>query len=135
MVASAAYEGSFQRNPFFFQHFNLSYLSFLLNNQSVPSQPLQPQFDNKLYASSYATLFNSQNRPYITYRNFGEGYAIFALEVASHFKNKIQPIQQRGNGRLLLKFDKPLPEHITVIAYGLFNSVIQINSDRNVLQS
>ena len=134
MVASAAYEGSFQRNPFNFQHFNLSYLSFLLNNQSVPAQPLQPQFDDKLYASSYDTLFTPQNKPNITYRNYREGYAIFALQVASHFKNKIQPIEQRGNGRLLLKFDKPLPEHITVIVYGIFNSVVQIIGDRSVLQ-
>ena len=41
MVETKAYDGSSDTNPFYFQHFNVNYVTYLLNNRSIPNQPIK----------------------------------------------------------------------------------------------
>ena len=56
-VKNAASRGTIKENPFNFQHFDLNYLSLSIGSQSIPSQPLTPNFDRNQYLKAYMTLF------------------------------------------------------------------------------
>ena len=47
MVETKAYDGSRDTRPFYFQHFNVNHKPYLLNNRSIPNQPLTPNFKTK----------------------------------------------------------------------------------------
>ena len=47
IVSGDAYEGTYAKNPFNFQHFNLNSLRLLLNGDEIPFQPLTPDFGKK----------------------------------------------------------------------------------------
>ena len=47
MVETKAYDGSRDTNPFYFQHFNGNHIAYLLNNRSIPNQPLKSNFKTK----------------------------------------------------------------------------------------
>jgi hypothetical protein len=46
IVSSKSYIGSYEKNPFNFQNFDLSYCGFFVNGDSAPTQPLQPIYIN-----------------------------------------------------------------------------------------
>ena len=47
MVNNIAFTCSFRENPFNFQHNNLNSIAVILNDQSVPRNPLKLNFRNK----------------------------------------------------------------------------------------
>ena len=42
MVSNEAYNGSYAKNPFYFQHFNLNYMVVYVNGDSIPISALYP---------------------------------------------------------------------------------------------
>ena len=52
-----AFNGTITTNPFHLKHFDINFLTLYVDGKPVPAKPLQPDFDNRLYISSYQTLF------------------------------------------------------------------------------
>jgi len=46
-VDNDAYNGSFQKNPFNFNHYNINFFSLVKDGEQIFSKALQPDFDNK----------------------------------------------------------------------------------------
>ena len=74
MVESDSFVGSFIKNPFFFQHMNLSELGFFVNNRSLPGAPVKMEFTDNPYKSNfiemYQNLCNMHKNINITYKDF-----------------------------------------------------------------
>ena len=45
LVSAEGYSGKYNRNPFNFQHFNVSYCGFLVNNSPVPKETIEPIYE------------------------------------------------------------------------------------------
>ena len=56
LVSNSAYSGSYDKNPFFFNHMNLNYLEVTVDGQSVPNRALSPNFEAGDFISSYLLL-------------------------------------------------------------------------------
>ena len=67
MVETKAYDGSRDTNPYYFQHFNVNHIAYLLNNRTIPNQLLKPNFKTKNYVDCYSTLFRGGKSPNISY--------------------------------------------------------------------
>lgn len=137
-VASTAYSGNNQRNPFKFHHFDLNYLNFQVNGQNAPAQPLQPNFDEKHAVRSYATLFESappwqKEASSISYLEYLAGYTIFVLDLEKSKGQDFTNPVKKGNTSISVRFKKALPEPVTVLAYGTFDSLMNIDVARNVI--
>ena len=52
-VESESYNGSFSKNPFHFQNFNLSKIGFYVDGESVPHQPFEFDFKNCQYLQGF----------------------------------------------------------------------------------
>lgn len=142
LVSSAAYSGDIKQNPFNFQHYDTNHVAMYVDGESVPSQPLKPNFENDQFVDAHLSLFtvsgkdgqgggNAIERPM-----YKRGYTLFGFVVDPTAADDLQywPEQRRGHTRFEIKFSKPLPESISLILYATFPALLQIDAARNVIQ-
>ena len=138
MVESAAFNGSINKNPFDFKHFDVNFLSVYVDSDSVPTYPYCPNFTEGHYAREYLSLFqtlqqwslNKGNE--ISYEDFGNGHSFFVFDLAPTFHSNGLELRKQGNVRLELKYKKPLPCNVTILCYAEFQNVLSITKDRSV---
>ena len=128
MVTAEAYNGSFQKNPFNFQHFHVSNISLVVNESIVGGQPLVTNFDpvnanGRDYVTAYNNMFSSTGTDGTNFGNnikieeFPEGYALFCFNLEPFAQGKFLNLIRTGFVRLSLQFAKPLTETIVIIIY------------------
>ena len=132
LVSGAAYSGNYHKNPFNFDGMKLTYLDFLVQGQSKPGPPYQPDYDKRQYTQVSNGLNSGKERNaynYISYEGLDEGYAIYVFEVD---RDKAFPMVRKGHTRMVLKLAEALPEAATLIVYGQFPAMMEIDAARNV---
>ncbi|XP_052128232.1 uncharacterized protein F54H12.2-like [Frankliniella occidentalis] len=138
-VSNQAFNGSYERNPFNFHHFNIIYLNLYDGSQPIPAQPLKPNFNKGLYVEAYNILFSGTGIHWkdegndITYEDYANGYTLFAFDISQDLSANEHHwnLQRQGVVRLELLFSAPLPEPINCIVYSEFNNLIEIDKNRN----
>ena len=136
-----AYNGTFAKNPFHAKHNKLNCLALYIDGQQVPAKPLPPKFGaDGTYVRSYLNLFAGTGKVFqdegndITRQEFAEGYTLFAFDITPdccdgpHFN-----LVHKGNLRVEMHFDDPLKQAVNVIVHGEFESVLEIDRNRNVV--
>ena len=139
-IDNDAYNGAYNKNPFHAKHNNLNFLALYVDGQQVPAKPLQPRFGQGEFVRSYCNMFAGTGKMFqdegndVTQEDFGQGYSLFAFDLSpdvsdgSHFN-----FVQKGNLRVEMHFDQPLPQMIKVVFYGEFETVLEIDRSRNVI--
>lgn len=139
-VDNDAFNGSYEKNPFNFKHFNLTQLKVYMDGQQHYVRPLELNFDARQYITGYMSLFSGTGMHYsdegngINRDEYGQGYTLYAFDLtpdlaeADHFN-----LIKEGNIRVDMKFSAPLANTINVIVYAEFENVIEIDRSRNVL--
>lgn len=139
-----AFNGSRKLNPFNFQHFNLNYLSLYIDGQQLPSKALQPDFaaNNSNYIDSYLTLFSGSGIHYLNEGNtidrkaYPLGYALHAFDLTPDLSANCSShwnLVKNGTMRLEARFKTPLTQTINCLIYVEYDSVIEIDSNRQVM--
>jgi len=135
-----AFNGTYNRNPFNFEHMNLTQLKIYLDGQQQSVKPIEPDFTNNLYLSAFSSLFSGTGKlhkdegNFIDRAEFAGGYALYAFDLTpdlaegGHFN-----LLKQGNIRVDMKFSIALPSTINVIAYAEFENIIEIDRHRNVI--
>lgn len=151
MVDSEAYNGQNQKNPFNFQNFQLNYVDFTINGVTRENYTLFPSFEyetsnaegvktkhgNDDYNLSYLNLFKQCYRtegiiPNISHLDFKHGYCIHKFEIGGADLSSMSTPLRKGQTTLTLKFNKSLDAPVTVLVYGVFNSLFKIDESRNL---
>jgi hypothetical protein len=140
-VKNRAFNGSYLDNPFDFQHFNLSFLSFYMDSIQIPAKPFTPQFDKRLWVREYNSLFEGSGIFYkdagidLDRNEYGTGYFLVSVDLTSDLSSQEGhwTLLKNGNLRIELRFQKALEETITVVCFGEFDNLIEIDSNRNVI--
>ena len=139
LVENTAFNGSFNRNPFNFQHFKATQAGVYVNGESYPMKALQLNFDQNLYLPGYMSLFSGTGSLFhnqgnqISREDYPNGYTLFAFDLSPDLSAgpHISPIKQ-GNLRIGIQFAEPLPVTVNCIIYAEFDSLIEIDENRNV---
>lgn len=141
MVSSKAYYGDITKNPFNFQHFNLSEAFFKVKNVQVPTIPIQPDFTKGHFQKEYANLL--ANTGVTSNQDFGNlitpalyvgGCFFFALDLSGEQDNMLRQREaSSGTVDLEIKFRQDLTENIHVIVYSSSNAIVQIFDDKKVM--
>ena len=131
IVESAAAHGSYQKNPFNFQHFDCTYAGFFVDGQSTPSEPLQLNYKSDHYVEAFQRLYwdQRQRAVHIASSDFKGGYCLYVFRPNGDVKDRPE---ERAHTRLELKFSEPLPATCTVIVYAKFPALMRINESRHV---
>jgi len=137
-----AFNGSYTLNPFNYKNFDLNHIAFHLNGIQYPEKAYTPDFENKLYVREFLSLFEATNQDRldscinIDRENFIKGNNIFAFNFSSDLSSgccatgHVNPIKH-GAVRLQVRFKRPLPNPITILVYFEYDTLLEINHERN----
>lgn len=134
-VSQSAFNGDIKHNPFYFQHFNLSRISVLRNDESYPMAMAIPVDTSEPYLL-YTTTINALNDPTKVHFNaweFAEGYMLMCFDLTNDTSaSTADYINASNNGtlRITLDYSSPLTEPINVFCLAEFDDILTIGSNR-----
>jgi hypothetical protein len=147
-VESSAYHGDYKKNPFNFKHMNLDSISIDIGGQHVPHKPLTPRYSDNdddgydgNYIRAYHSLFagtdmmiSADQGNAIKRSDYSRGYTIYCFDLTPDLctGGHLNPIRA-GNIRVSAHFSKPLHTTTTMIVYGEFQNIIEIDRSRNII--
>lgn len=139
-VDNEAFIGNAEKNPFYFEHKNISSLQLVMNEQKVPSDAYRPDFQNGQYARMYDALYRDIGQLTehgencgITYEDFVGGYAIFPFDLTPDRSNNIcrTNVLKTGQLREEITFEKGLPETTSLVNYLVYDNTLYLSQDRH----
>lgn len=145
MVDHTAFNGSFRLDPYNYQNFGLENINFYLDGTQYPGIQFSPNFDNGNYTREYLNLFSATNQDNnenhcitLTKEKFTQGNNIFCVNftptlTAGYFGSGYVSRLKYGTLRLHLRFKSALEQAITVLVYIDYDSIIEIDKERNPL--
>lgn len=112
-----------------------------VDSVQIPSKPLTPDFDKKLYTRSYHTLFSGSGVHFgdvgnnISLEEYPDGYCLAAFDLTPDLSchNSHWNIIKSGSLRVELRFAKPLDKTITAVIFSEFDNIIEVDRNRNVV--
>jgi hypothetical protein len=135
-VDSDDFHGKSTRNCFNFDHFHLQQLSCEVDGQSFPGRPYIADFDKNQSLECYNGLLETlekRNDPLgelpIDRDQYAGGYSIYGMKLATCGRGTLGLIKQ-GNLSVSVTFAQPLKTTVMMIAYLIYDSVIEINQHR-----
>ena len=135
-VSSSAFNGDYSLNPFNFKNYNLNHIDFRVDGQSCPIEcGFKPNFDKEIWTDSFLSLSGDKMGDImwnngIELDDFGNGYAIYLFSVRSE-----NELKKNGLTKLNITFKEALPEAITVLVYGQFPDLFEIDQFNKFIQS
>jgi hypothetical protein len=140
MTSAVAKNGSYVHNPFNFVPYDIRQIGLSVDGTHVPAEPLKLNFGKgQNYVSAYRDfmkcLKTSANDVGITMDMYKKGYTIFSFRLdqeKEEDRGKNLSIVKHGSLRLELDFGTALPEPVSLIVYGEYPAIFQINSDRKI---
>ena len=140
MTDNDSYNGNYRKNPFNFQHYNLTQIGISVNGEEIRFKPLKLNFDDKLFVIAYNTLFSGTRKLHgksgsITKReDYSEGYTTIAedltpFEIGDNFDTKAE-----GKLSIDFVFQNPLAATMSVLVYAEYDNVIEIDNNCNVIK-
>ena len=153
LVHVDAYNGTYGKNPYNFQHFGVTNVSLTANGQEIPFKQLtlkypkndngipDPATDDELnFDEAYNTLFSGTGKIYsnagldITRENYPGGYALYAFDLTPDMCNSTDYFNTVQRGSLTLALTLKKQDHaIGMVCYGVFENVIRIDAERNAI--
>ncbi|XP_020299232.1 uncharacterized protein F54H12.2-like [Pseudomyrmex gracilis] len=139
-VENKAFNGDSVMNPFNFKNFNINFLSLYVDGMQVPTRPLQPSFskDASLYIEAFHTLFSGTGIHFLNEGNaisrdaYAHGYTLFAFDLTPDLSaNCVDHWNLVKHGSL--RFEKALETTINCLVYAEFDSVLEIDSSRQII--
>jgi hypothetical protein len=136
-VSNIAYKGSYDTNPFNFNHFNLSSLDLTIGGYSVlPQTASKLDFKNNLYSRAYYSLYNSVFKGAIDHGNdisrkeFCNGYTLFVYDLTPDMTSgdNFNLIQNDKQIVVKLQFETPLESPIYAICYFEYDALLTFNN-------
>ena len=142
LVESEAFNGALKKNPYNFQHFNVSSIGITVNGEEMPFKPLQLSYGAApKYIEAFSTLFSGTGKMYyntgndISREEFPKGYAVYAFDLtpdmcgaSPHFN-----VVQKGNLAIDIQFSVAPAAAVSLVCYGEFENTVHIDSERNVI--
>ncbi|XP_055357114.1 uncharacterized protein F54H12.2-like [Paramacrobiotus metropolitanus] len=135
------FHGSQKKNPFNFQHFNITQISVEVDGQSYPTKPYTADFDRKLSLECYDGLLDTLgHRPSLqgglpfNRTQYNDGYTIFGFDLTpGHTGRGPLTLIKQGNLSVSVSFGKPLKSTIMMVCMLVYDSIIEINQHRQLI--
>ena len=144
IVDNRAFNGDLTLNPFNFQHCDLNFLAVHLDGRQIPWAPLQPSYSGDSYIRAFYTQFtggegiSSDTGNTIGREVFSKGHALYCFDLTPDLSSSCGhhfSVSKSGNLRLELGFETALTFTGNVLVYSEFDSIIEIDKDRNVTRN
>ena len=140
MMDNDSYNGNYKKNPFNFQHYNLTQTGISVNGEEVPFKPMKLNFDDKPIVTACNTLFSSTGKLHgnsgsiIKREDYSEGYPIIVADLTPLTTGDNFDLKAKGTLSIDLVFKSPLAATINVLVYAEYDNVIEIDTNRNIIK-
>ena len=145
MMSAKAKNGDLRENPWYFEHYNVSKVRLQVNQRTLPTEGLNPNFEKNWFAETYRELFenlgignNNIGIP-LTPLQYKYGSTIFAWDLNHDKCAGMHNNHSKMNGIVDLKltFAKPLPDNVAVVVMGIYRDYLTLDSERqpNIMSS
>ena len=140
-VRADAYNGTYARNPFHFQHFNVNYLALYHQGKEIPGKALKPDFAHGKYTEAYMTLFSGTNSAWtdttcgLSLADYAGGYCMFCFDLTpslTHCHGVVE-VSRAGPLRLEVQFAEALTEPTNLLVYAETDGHLEVNKNREIL--
>lgn len=136
LISAADVHGSLATSPLVFSNFGLANITVSCNSEEITTFSLDVDFANNRYIRAYSSLFENlgisdcDSGIELTKSEFKNSKTLFAFDLR-HLRDAFCP-PRHGNCMISLKFKSAIVEPILVMTYLEYQSVLHINSDRQV---
>ncbi|KAF4527434.1 hypothetical protein B566_EDAN016064 [Ephemera danica] len=142
MTSNAGVNGTYKKNPYNFQHYNISFLNVTKDGSPINSRPIQPSFTatapdfiHSYFSTFQGTGIGTKDDGYdVSREEYPEGYFanVYDLTVDGSASSHQWSLRKSGTIGLEARFSVALPEAINVIIYGEFQNLLEIDHERRV---
>ena len=144
LVEAAAFNGHVEKNPFAFQKFGLTSIKQLVKGEEYPYETLEldhasDQFDMRGYhrfLEATSCLRKSKGNM-VTRKEWGQGraFTLFAFDNAANgfLHSPVLNPKLSGELQLMLHFGADPAVNVTVIVYGEFENLLEVDSNKAIL--
>jgi hypothetical protein len=140
LVDNDAYNGTFPKNPYNFKNYNMTQLKLYLDGQQQNFNPIDMDFENNQYIRGFLSIYQGSGKLGkdegidINRDDFSRGFTLVAWDLTPDLaEHDHLNLTKEGTVRLDAKFRVALPNTINVIVYAEFESIIEIDRNKNIL--
>uniref|UniRef100_A0A158P4C9 Uncharacterized protein n=1 Tax=Tetranychus urticae TaxID=32264 RepID=A0A158P4C9_TETUR len=138
-VDETAFAGNNYKDPYWFEHANITQISLNVDGNLYPSIPYQPSFpDNCMreYVNLFRCLGQDEGIPQLDldYENYKSKKTLFGFDLGGGLGGETGSLSliKRGAVRLELRFAAETTSSYKIIVFGQFDNLITIDKDRIV---
>jgi hypothetical protein len=140
-VETSAFSGSDITNPFKFEPFNLDFISLQSNGRSYPAVPITTDFKKNFCRRAYHLLLDSTQGPCadnesigLSLKDYTTDSCFFGFTLARALTGPTQalPRYETGYVNAKIRFSEALSKNVNAIFFLDYNSIIEIDSARNI---
>lgn len=138
MVDAQAYLGEHTKTPFKFDHFNIKDAFLDCGGRTIPSRPLNLDFEKDRYMPAYLAMLEgtglarSAANNGITRELYKNGRAFFCFEISPYLDSDNFDLINLGTTSFNIRFNSAVPSTgLYVLLYSEFDSVLTIDENRN----
>jgi len=142
MVNNENFNGKRSKNPYHFDHQNLTQFQLYVNGVPTPNSAIETSFtsNNNCNSRAYLTLFSgtgihhSDKGHQISKELFSKGYTILAFDLSPDGSgtDTCQSLLNQGVVKIEARLSSPLTSTLTCIVFAEFDGSIEIDKNRNV---
>jgi hypothetical protein len=138
MVDNSAYAGDYIKSPLHFNHFDMNYLNVSVNGDPLNAQPLKPSFGTNSFISNFLTMFKGMGQyradggVAIDRDGYDGGYCLNVFNLVQNPDVIGSNLIKGGSLRVEVQFAKSLGTTVTLILYGEFSSLLEIDHTRAI---
>lgn len=143
LVKNKAFAGNYLANPYNFEKFNVNYLAVHIDGQQYPMKAYTPDFEKNFYSREYLALFESLNQLTtdstisLNKEEWVKGNVIYGFNFAPDLgddccKMGFANLIKSGALKIEIKFKQALVETITLLMYCEYDSLVEIDLNREV---
>ena len=127
LLPNATYHGDITKNPFNFQHFNMSRASLFVNGQEFPTpRGYDLKMSENKYADAYLNLFRGKPEYHGMTRAEFIGGSFFLIFDFHHLPGQQGVVQGK------FKFESPLADTVTLLAIASYDVKFKMDQMRNL---
>jgi hypothetical protein len=138
-VDSKSFKGNYQKNPFFFRHYNVKEINLYVNSNKHPSVPIIYDFGAGDVAQGFdffieqMGLYQSKTNS-ISKKTYISGFTFFAFDLTTDLSASEDHFSMIQNGDIFAEFNfaNPLDQEVTCIIYTEYEKLIEVDGDRNI---
>ena len=138
LVTQSALCGNYKKNPFNFNHHNLSSIALQVGNSDVPGEPIKSDVKNGQYLGGLISLYDVADKQFAdidmgidsdTYKN---GLCLYGFNIDPNAEEDegTRGLPRRDMVTLTLNFSEPIQETLSLVTYAVFDELMTIDYSR-----